>query len=100
MIKKNFVIPCSVAAREDVNAPSSEIPFTITLAHHWRRSNPVPIQLVAVALLTIGRCQNGVLVNRWADPIVAKVSALESLPASDLTDILLNLSMISSTADV
>ena len=83
-----------------MNARSSEIPFTTILARHWRKSNPVPVQLVAVALVTIGRCQSGVLVNRWAGPTVAKVSVLESLHVSEVMDTSLNLSAFPSSAIV
>lgn len=100
IISNSYIIHCSVVGREDVSAPSSGIPFTITHARHWRRWNPVPIRLAAVALVTIGRCQNGVLVNRWADLIVAKASALESPHASDLTDTSLSLSKISKTSTI
>ncbi len=100
IISNSYIIHCSVAGREDVSAPSSGTPFTTTHAHHWRRWNPVPIRLAAVALVTIGRCQNGVLVNHWADPIVAKVSELESPHASDLMDTSLSLSKISTTSAI
>jgi hypothetical protein len=100
ILNSYHIIHCSVVGREDVSAPSSGIPFTITHARHWRRWNPVPIRLAAVALVTIGRCQNGVLVNRWADLIVAKASALESPHASDLTDTSLSLSKISKTSTI
>lgn len=68
----------SVVEKEEEKGPSSGIQFSTELVRHYKNWNLVPVRLVADVFHTIGKSLNGVRVSHWADPIVEKVSGLES----------------------
>lgn len=73
-----IIIFYSVVEKEEEKGPSSGIQFSTELVRHYKNWNLVPVRLVADVFHTIGKSLNGVRVSHWADPIVEKVSGLES----------------------